>query len=153
MKVFFDQEKKSFNIFGLFSSTIYTYLTIFKIKNRLCNKILSHMQGVFHKFWDYASKIETTGAIFSKLWEVVMWSLFTLYTEFRSNRFSCLSTATFCPKLGFHRNANRMRTFDVDVLPRRGKQHSAVRRTFHEQPNAIRRLSIHQRKFAYNTFM
>ncbi len=44
-----------------------------------------------------------------------------------------------------HRNANRtqtwhekiMRTFDVDVFLRRGKQHSAVRWTFSEQPNAI----------------
>ncbi len=60
-----------------------------------------------------------------------------------------------------HRNANRMRTrhskmmrtFDVDVFLRRGKQHSAVWRTFGEQPNAIRRLSVHQREFVYNTFM
>ncbi len=60
-----------------------------------------------------------------------------------------------------HRKANRMRTrhaktmrmSDVDVFLRREKQHSAVWRTFGEQPNAIRRLLVHQRKFAYNTFM
>ncbi len=64
-------------------------------------------------------------------------------------------------KPGLHRNANRlqtqhsktMRMFDVDVLPRRGKQHSAVRQTFGKRPNAIRQLSVHQREFAYNTFM
>ncbi len=65
----------------------------------------------------------------------------------------------FKPRL--HRNANRMRTrtrhskmmrtFDVDVLPRRGKQHLAVRRTFGEQPNAIRRLSVHQREGEANS--
>ncbi len=60
-----------------------------------------------------------------------------------------------------HRNANRMRTwhaktmgtFDVDVFLRRGQQHSAVWRMFGEQPNAIRRLSVHQREFTYNMFM
>ncbi len=44
-----------------------------------------------------------------------------------------------------------MRSFDVDLLPRRGKQYSAVWRMFGEQPNAIRRLSVHEREFAYNT--
>ncbi len=51
------------------------------------------------------------------------------------------------------RHAKMMRTFDVDVFLRRGKQHSSVWRTFSKQPNAIRRLSVHQREFAYNTFM
>ncbi len=62
-----------------------------------------------------------------------------------------------------HRNANRTRTwtqhaktmrmFDVDKFLRRGKQHSAVWQTFGKQPNAICRLWVHQREFAYNTFM
>ncbi len=44
-----------------------------------------------------------------------------------------------------------MRTFDVDVFLRRSKQHLAVLRTFGEQPNAIGRLSVHLREFAYNS--
>ncbi len=40
-----------------------------------------------------------------------------------------------------------MRTFDVDVFLRRGKHHSAVWQMFGEQPNAIRRLLVHQREF------
>ncbi len=61
-----------------------------------------------------------------------------------------------------HQNANRigtwtlhsktMRTFDVDVFLRRGKQHSTVWWTFGKQPNAIRQISILQKKFAYDTF-
>ncbi len=39
-----------------------------------------------------------------------------------------------------------MRTFDVDVFLRRGKQHSAVRWMFGNQ------MSVLQKKFAYNTF-
>ncbi len=62
---------------------------------------------------------------------------------------------------GLHRNTDRTRMrhsktmwmVDVDVLPRQGKQHSAVWQMFGEQPNAIRRLSVHEREFAYNTFM
>ncbi len=83
-----------------------------------------------------------------------------------SQKFSIISQVflnliIFCKlKPGLPRNANRMQTqhskmmrkFDVGVLLRWGKQHSVVRRTFGEQPNAIRRLSVHQRKFAYNTF-
>ncbi len=46
-----------------------------------------------------------------------------------------------------------MQMFDVDVLPRRGKQHLAVRRTFGEQPNAIRKLSVLQREFVYDTLV
>ncbi len=70
-----------------------------------------------------------------------------------------INTVVRCGAIGLkprlHRNANRMRmqtrhskmmrTFDVDVFVRRGKQHSAVWRTFGEQPNAIRRLSVHQK--------
>ncbi len=66
-----------------------------------------------------------------------------------------------CVKPGLHVNANRtrMRTrhvktkrmFDVDNLPRRGKQHSAVRWTFDEQPSAISRLLIPQGEFTYDT--
>ncbi len=45
---------------------------------------------------------------------------------------------TECVKPGLHLNANRtqmrhakmMQMFDVDLLPRRGKQHLAVRQTF-----------------------
>ncbi len=62
--------------------------------------------------------------------------------------------------LDLHLNTNRMRmqhaktmqTFDVNILPRRGKQHSALRRTFGEQLNAICQLSVLQRKFTYDTF-
>ncbi len=46
-----------------------------------------------------------------------------------------------------------MRTFDVDVLQKRGKQHWAVQRMFGEQPNAIRQQSVLQREYTYNTFM
>ncbi len=67
----------------------------------------------------------------------------------------------FSIKPRLHRNANRtrtqhaktMQTFDVNVFLRWGKQHLAVWQTFSEQPNAIRRLSVHQREFTYNTFM
>ncbi len=45
-----------------------------------------------------------------------------------------------------------MQTFDVDVLPRRGKQHSAVRQMFGKQPNAIGQLLVLQREFTYDTF-
>ncbi len=40
------------------------------------------------------------------------------------------------------RHSKTMWTFDVDVLSRRGKQHSAVRGTLGEQPNTIHRLSV-----------
>ncbi len=50
------------------------------------------------------------------------------------------------------RHAKTMRTFDVDVFLRRGKQHSAVWWTFGKQPNAIHQLSVLQKKFAYDTF-
>ncbi len=58
-----------------------------------------------------------------------------------------------------HRNTNRtrmwhaktMRMFDVDVFLRRGKQHSAARWMFGEQSNAIRQMSVLQKKFAYDT--
>ncbi len=50
------------------------------------------------------------------------------------------------------RYADTMRMFDVDLLPRWGKQHSAVQRTFSEQPNVIRQLLELQRNFAYDTF-
>ncbi len=36
------------------------------------------------------------------------------------------------------------KTFDIDELPRRGKQHSAVQQMFGEQPDAIHRLSVLQ---------
>ncbi len=63
-------------------------------------------------------------------------------------------------KPGLHLNANKMQTrhaktkpsFNIGVLSRRGKQHSAVR-TFGEQPNAISRMSVHHREFAYNIFI
>ncbi len=64
-------------------------------------------------------------------------------------------------KPGLDLNANRMgmRTqhaktkpsINVDELPRQGKQHSAVRGTFCEQPNAICQLPVLQREFTYNT--
>ncbi len=71
--------------------------------------------------------------------------------------FSVVSTLKPC----LHRNANRtrtrhaktMRTFNVDLFLRRGKQHSAVWQTFGKQPNTIHRLSVHKREFAYNTFI
>ncbi len=47
------------------------------------------------------------------------------------------------------RHAKTKQTLDVDVLPRRGKQHSAVQQTFGKQSNAI--LSVLQREFVYNT--
>ncbi len=50
-------------------------------------------------------------------------------------------------------NANVAIKNDVDVLLRQGKRHLAVRQTFDEQLNAVHRLSVHQREFAYNTFM
>ncbi len=63
-------------------------------------------------------------------------------------------------KPGLYLNANRtrmqhakmMRTFDVDVLLRWGKQHSAVWQTFGQQLNVICQLSVLQRKFTYDTF-
>ncbi len=63
-------------------------------------------------------------------------------------------------KTGLHLNANRtrmwlakmMQMFDVDMLPRRGKQHSAVRRMFGKQLNTIYQLLVLQREFAYDTF-
>ncbi len=63
-------------------------------------------------------------------------------------------------KPGLHLNANRvrmwygktMRMFDVDVLPKRGKQHSAVRQMFGEQPNAICQLLVLQRELTYDSF-
>ncbi len=55
-----------------------------------------------------------------------------------------VSLCEYSLKLGLHLNANRMQMwhakmmpFDVDVLPKRGKQHSAVWRMFGEQLNAI----------------
>ncbi len=45
-----------------------------------------------------------------------------------------------------------MWTFNVDIFLRRGKQHSAVRWTFGEQPNAIRQMLVLQKKFTYDTF-
>ncbi len=44
-----------------------------------------------------------------------------------------------------------MRMFDVDVLPRRGQYHLAVRRMFGKAE--CYRLLVHQREFTYNTFM
>ncbi len=74
---------------------------------------------------------------------------------------TCVYQTTLKPHL--HWNANRtrmrtrhakmMRTFDVDVFLRRGKQHSAVQSTFGEQPNAILQMSVLQKKFAYDTFI
>ncbi len=61
-----------------------------------CVDPVLEIHTVSYKFWNYILKIETTGAIFSKLWEVVMWSLLTLYTKFQDNWFTHLSTATFC---------------------------------------------------------
>ncbi len=43
------------------------------------------VQAVSHKFWEYSSKIETTGAIFSKHWKVEIWSSLTLHTKFQDN--------------------------------------------------------------------
>ncbi len=75
--------------------------------------------------------------------------------------FICNSYMSHSLKPRLHWNANRTRTrhaktmqmFDVDVFLRRGKQHLAVWQTFGEQPDAICRLLVHQREFAYNTFM
>ncbi len=50
------------------------------------------------------------------------------------------------------RHVKTMRTFDVDVFLRWGKQHLAVRWTFGKQPNAIHQMSVLQKKFAYDTF-
>ncbi len=49
-------------------------------------------------------------------------------------------------------HAKTMWMFDVDVFLRWGKQHSAVRWMFGEQPNAIHQMSVLQKKFAYDTF-
>ncbi len=50
-------------------------------------------------------------------------------------------------------HAKTKRSFNVGVLLRQSKQHSAVRRTFSKQPNTIRRLLVLQREFTFNTFM
>ncbi len=65
-----------------------------------------------------------------------------------------IHTVCECVKMCLHLHANRMRTqmkqmFDAEVLLRRGKQHSAVRRMFGKKPNAISRLSVLQREFTY----
>ncbi len=70
------------------------------------------------------------------------------YTCFRRVCVYQILQFMYCVKPRLHRNPNRirmrtwhakmMRMFDVDVFLRRGKQHSAVWRTFGEQPNAIR---------------
>ncbi len=68
-----------------------------------------------------------------------------------------------CIKPNLYLNANRTQTrtrhakpkrmFDVDVLPRRGKQHSAVQWMFGKQPNAIRRLLMRSiDKISYQYF-
>ncbi len=48
------------------------------------------------------------------------------------------------------RHAKTKWTFDTDVLPKWGKQHSAVREMFGKQQNATCKLTVLQRKFAYN---
>ncbi len=70
-----------------------------------------------------------------------------------------LQPCTVSVKQGLHLDANGTRhaktkpLFSVGVLPRQGKQHSAVRETFSEQSNAIYQLLVQEREFAYNTFM
>ncbi len=49
-------------------------------------------------------------------------------------------------------NAKTKWKFDVDVLPMQIKQHSAVRRMFGKQANAICKLSVLQREFEYDIF-
>ncbi len=96
-------------------------------------------------------------------WNILYWFtnrqtywLFKMTTEWmHSYHFDkmLLQWITVIVKPGLHLNANRIQTwhaktkwlFNVDVLPRRGEQHSAVRRTFGKQPNTIYRLSVLQR--------
>ncbi len=68
---------------------------------------------------------------------------------------------TWVVKPSLHLNVNRMRMqhvktkwlFNVNMLPKRGKQHLTARWSFGEQPNSIHRLSVFQREFTFNTFM
>ncbi len=50
------------------------------------------------------------------------------------------------------RRAKMKQMFGVDMLKRRGKQHSAVRRMFGKEPNTIPKLLVLRRDFAYDTF-
>ncbi len=76
-----------------------------------------------------------------------MWQMYTMKTVNLSlGRFTSDANRTRM------RLAKMMWMFDVDMLPRRGKQHSVVPRTFGKQPNTIHQLSVLQREFAYDTF-
>ncbi len=80
-----------------FSGIIQNF-TFYFCNHHLCFFLNNYFElhSASHKFWDCASKIETSGSIVIKIWEVVTSTLLYRQTKFEVNLSICGSIRAFC---------------------------------------------------------